>query len=106
MVMPDCSLVVTTFSRHSGPLQRTATRVTSMVTFCSLKNPASSVYAGFMPAFAPAVVLGHASAAYLGLATRSIRPLPRPNRPRHRPLTTAPNRHVLGELLSKPAGNM
>src|SRR5580704_13878388 len=33
MVIPDCSLLVTTFSRHSWPLQRTATRVTSMVSF-------------------------------------------------------------------------
>src|SRR5665213_2015203 len=33
MVIPDCSLLVTTFSRHSWPLQRTATRVTSMATF-------------------------------------------------------------------------
>jgi len=33
--MPDCSLVVTIFSRHSGPLQRTATRVTSMATFAN-----------------------------------------------------------------------
>ena len=32
MVIPDCSLVVTTFSRHSWLLQRIATRVTSMVT--------------------------------------------------------------------------
>ena len=33
MVMPDCSLVVTTFSKQSWPLQRTATRVMSMVSF-------------------------------------------------------------------------
>src|SRR5689334_9359957 len=33
MVMPDWSLVVTTFSRQSWLLQRTATRVTSMATF-------------------------------------------------------------------------
>ena|SRR5258708_37502862 len=40
--MPDCSLVVTTFSRHSWPLQRTATRVTSMVTFADEEYPVSS----------------------------------------------------------------
>src|SRR6185312_14984193 len=33
MVMPDWSLVVTTFSRQSWLLQRTATSVTSMATF-------------------------------------------------------------------------
>src|ERR1700747_2259505 len=34
--MPDCSFVVTTFSRHSWPLQRIATRVMSIVTVLRL----------------------------------------------------------------------
>jgi hypothetical protein len=38
MVMPDCSLLVTTFSIQSWPLQRMATRVTSMVAFIAWKN--------------------------------------------------------------------
>src|SRR6266851_4977366 len=40
--MPDCSLVVTTFSKHSWPLQRIATRVTSIVTFVNEDRPSSN----------------------------------------------------------------
>src|SRR5712691_10713469 len=50
MVMPDCSLVVTIFSRQSWPLQRRATRVTSMVTFMDEECPVRLTHAGFMPA--------------------------------------------------------
>src|ERR1700757_5085038 len=39
IVMPDCSELVTTFSRQSCPLQRTATRVTSMATFSDGREP-------------------------------------------------------------------
>src|ERR1039458_1630192 len=46
MVMPDCSLVVTIFSRHSGPLQRTATRVTSMATFANEEHPVPQLMQG------------------------------------------------------------
>src|SRR6267378_4489762 len=42
IVMPDCSLLVTTFSRQTGPLQRMATRVTSMVTFIDEEYPVDS----------------------------------------------------------------
>src|SRR5216684_3316182 len=42
IVMPDCSLVVTTFSKHSWPLQRIATRVTSIVTFVNEDRPSSN----------------------------------------------------------------
>src|SRR6266849_1870823 len=49
MVMPDCSLVVTTFSRHSWLLQRIATRVTSIVTFVDEEYPVNSAHAEFMP---------------------------------------------------------
>src|SRR5258707_14082644 len=42
MVMPDWSLVVTTFSRQSWLLQRTATRVTSMATFVDKEYPIRS----------------------------------------------------------------
>src|SRR6476620_10375719 len=55
MVMPDCSLVVTIFSRHSWLLQRTATSVTSMVTF-SMRT-VSSVHAEFMPPLVRTVIL-------------------------------------------------
>jgi hypothetical protein len=48
-VIPDCSLVVTTFSKHSGPLQRIATRVISTVTFVDEEYPISSALAEFMP---------------------------------------------------------
>ena len=47
IVIPDISLLVTTFSRQSWPLQRIATRVTSMVTF--VDRDAGSVHAEFMP---------------------------------------------------------
>jgi hypothetical protein len=56
MVMLDCSLVVTTFSRHSWPLQRIATSVTSMMTFVDEEYPASSAHAQFMPALVPALL--------------------------------------------------
>ena len=49
MVMPDCSLVVTIFSRHSWLLQRMATRVTSIVAFVHEEHPVNSVYAAFVP---------------------------------------------------------
>jgi hypothetical protein len=39
----------------------------------------------------------------LQVATRPARSSRQPNQLRHRPLTAAPNRHVLGELRSKPA---
>src|ERR1700682_5565605 len=39
MVIPDCSLLVTTFSRQSWPLQSTATRGTSMVSFVDGELP-------------------------------------------------------------------
>src|ERR1700752_3066457 len=39
IVMPDCSELVTTFSRQSCPLQRTATRGTSMVSFLDDREP-------------------------------------------------------------------
>jgi hypothetical protein len=45
----------------------------------------------------------HAQAAFLQVATRPARSSRQPNQLRHRPLTAAPNRHVLGELRSKPA---
>src|SRR5271165_5827979 len=48
IVMPDCSELVTTFSRQSCPLQRTATRVTSMATFSNVEDLAKT-HAGFMP---------------------------------------------------------
>src|SRR5882724_3108591 len=53
MVMPDCSLLVTTFSRHSWLLQRTATSVTSIGP--SLMGTVRSALAGFMPMLARAV---------------------------------------------------
>jgi hypothetical protein len=49
MVMPDCSLVVTTFSRHSWLLQRIATRVTSIVTFVDEEYPVNSAHAELTP---------------------------------------------------------
>src|SRR5258705_11538403 len=49
MVMPDCSLVVTTFSRHSWLLQRIATRVTSMVTFVDEEYLVSSAHLVHVP---------------------------------------------------------
>jgi hypothetical protein len=58
MVMPDCSLVVTTFSRHSWPLQRIATRVTSIVAFVDEEYPVESPYAEFMPACMGATLSG------------------------------------------------
>src|SRR5262245_8307470 len=57
--MPDCSLVVTTFSRQSWLLlQRMATRVTSMGTFVDLRASVRSTHAGFMPIGALCVSLG------------------------------------------------
>src|SRR6266702_4078813 len=56
MVMPDCSLLVTTFSRHSWLLQRIATRVISILTFVGEKYPVNSAHADFMPALARAVL--------------------------------------------------
>ena len=53
MEIPDCSLVVTTFSKHSWPLQRIATRVTSMATFVGEEHPVSSTHAEFMPPLVP-----------------------------------------------------
>jgi hypothetical protein len=49
MVMPDCSLVVTTFSRHSWLLQRIATRVTSMVTLVDEEYLVSSAHLVHVP---------------------------------------------------------
>src|SRR3954470_23340165 len=49
MVIPDCSLVVTTFSRHSWLLQRIATRVTSMVTFVDEEYLVSSAHLVHVP---------------------------------------------------------
>src|ERR1700688_1037808 len=39
--MPDCSLLVTTLSKHSWPLQRIATRVTSMMPSVGERYPVS-----------------------------------------------------------------
>src|SRR5882724_7255900 len=58
MVMPDWSLVVTTFSRQSWLLQRTATRVMSMVTFADKEYPVRSTNAGFMPPWCTPCSLG------------------------------------------------
>src|SRR6516164_10459135 len=55
MVMPDISLLVTTFSRHSWPLQSTATSVMSMATFLFGKYPVGSGHAGFVPVPATAL---------------------------------------------------
>src|ERR1700687_544621 len=44
MVMPDCSLVVTIFSRHSWPLQRIATRVISTATCVDEVCPVGGVH--------------------------------------------------------------
>src|SRR5882724_13378825 len=68
MVMPDWSLVVTTFSRQSWLLQRTATRVTSMVTFVDKEYPLRSANAGFMPTLVHAVFL---DAPYANLPART-----------------------------------
>ena len=68
MVMPDWSLVVTTFSRQSWLLQRTATRVTSMATFVDKENPVRSANAGFMPTSVNAVFL---DAPYANLPART-----------------------------------
>jgi hypothetical protein len=65
--MPDWSLVVTTFSRQSWLLQRTATRVTSMATFADKENPVRSINAGFMPTSVNAVFL---DAPYANLPVR------------------------------------
>jgi hypothetical protein len=40
---------VTTFSMQSWPLQRTATRVTSIGAFVGKKNPVGADHAGFVP---------------------------------------------------------
>jgi hypothetical protein len=56
MVISDCSLVVTTFSKQTWPLQRIATRVISIVTFVDEVNPINSAHAEFMPPLAHAVL--------------------------------------------------
>src|SRR3954470_18529411 len=49
MVIPDCSLVVTTFSRQSWLLQRIATKGKRKVTSLLREYPAVQVHAEFMP---------------------------------------------------------
>src|ERR1700722_13278967 len=106
MVMPDCSLVVTIFSRHSGPLQRTATRVTSMATFANEEHPVPQLMQGSCQPCCALCTSACSSAwpsRFFKVCHATARSSARPNQSRHRPLTTSPNRHVLGELRSKLA---
>jgi hypothetical protein len=70
MVMPDCSLVVTTFSIHSWPLQRTATRVTSIGALHWSWEPGEGYHAGFMPT---QVIRGNPSGVRAGRGPMLIR---------------------------------
>src|SRR6266851_570337 len=74
MVMPDWSLLVTTFPRHSWLLQRIATRVTSIFTFIGEKYPVNSAHAEFMPALARAVLFSGRSSRRCQAAIRGARP--------------------------------
>jgi hypothetical protein len=57
-----------------------------------------------VPSIVTRDALLHAPVAFFQLAKSPTRPARQPNRLRGGPLTAAPNRHVLGELPSKPAG--
>src|SRR5258708_227523 len=95
MVIPDCSLLVTTFSRQSWPLQRTATRVTSMMSFVGggitrlVKSMQTSCQHGRGHRILPGVRQAGIHSGRRYIAAR----------------TAAPNGHAVGELRSKPAGN-